>query len=167
MNYDPTYNEYDPFLSDTLGAGFVLAIFLIGLVLLLIGYVVTALIYFQASKTNGFKDVAYIAWIPIANMYSLLLLTAKGHDDTAVRAEAKKNAIIYFGLFIASFIPLLGILASIAVAIIGLYFTYRLLYRWCGETGKAILYIILTLVTGGLFFIIYGLMRMNRPFKAA
>lgn len=166
MNFDPTYNEYDPYLIDTLGAGFILAFLLVGLVLLVIAYLVTALIYFQASKTNGFSDVAYIAWIPIANVYSLLLLTAKGHDDLAVRAEAKKNTIIYFGLFFVSFIPLIGFFVSIALMIFMFYFMYRLLYRWSGETWKGILYLILTLISFGLAFMIYGLMRMNRPFKA-
>ncbi len=46
-----------------------------------------------------------------------------------------------------------------------IYYSYRLMYRWSGESGKAILYIILSIITGGLFFMIYGLMRMNRPFK--
>ncbi|WP_332651157.1 hypothetical protein [Lysinibacillus sp. 54212] len=167
MSYDSNYNEYDTFLTDTLGAGFILAVFFITLVLLVIAYVVTALIYFKASKTNGFSDVAYIAWIPIANIYSLFILTAKGHDDLAVRAEAKKNTLIYFGLFIVSLIPLIGLIASLALLVFTFYFVYRLLYRWSGETGKAILYLILSIISGGIAFIIYGLMRMNRPFKAA
>lgn len=44
------------------------------------------------------------------------------------------------------------------------YYTYRLLFRWTGESGKAVLYIILSIITCGLFYAIYGLMRMKRPF---
>lgn len=70
-------------------------------------------------------------------------------------------------MFIVSFIPFLGILASLGMVGFSIYFMYRLFYRWCGETGKAVLYTILTVITGGLFFAIYGLMRMNKPFVAA
>ncbi|MEK5231605.1 hypothetical protein MHB42_07480 [Lysinibacillus sp. FSL K6-0232] len=160
MNYDSYYyNDYDAFFG-----GLFLVIILVSLVLGLIAYVITALIYFMASKTNGFGDVAYIAWIPIINVYSLFLLTADGYDQETVRATAKRNILIYAGLLIISFIPFIGWIASIGAVGFTLYFTYRLFYRWSGETGKAVLYIILTLITGGLFFMIYGLMRMNRPF---
>lgn len=166
MNYDSYYDEYDALFNDPLAAGFLLLFLFIGLIVGLIAYIVTALIYFKASKTNGFSDVAYIAWIPLLNVYSLFLLTANGDEDTANRAIAKRNTLIYFGLFIISFIPFIGYIASLGMAGFILYYMYRLLYRWSGETGKAVLYIILTIVTCGLFFAIYGLMRMNRPFQA-
>lgn len=161
MNYDSSISDYDVIL----GGLFLIAI-LIGLVLAIISYVVTALIYFRASKTNGFSDVAYIAWIPLLNVYSLFLLTANRGDNTTDRAIAKRNTLIYFGLIVISFIPFIGFIASLGATCFGLYYTYHLLYRWSGETGKAVLYIILTIISCGLFFMIYGLMRMNRPFKA-
>ncbi|WP_409368999.1 hypothetical protein [Lysinibacillus sp. 38-6] len=160
MNYyDPYYSDYDAVFG-----GFMLLFFFVFLVLLIIGYVVNALIYFMASKTNGFDDVAYIAWIPIINIYSLFLLTAPGDDDATIRAAAKKITLIYAGLFIISFVPLVGFLASIVMFGYWIFYTYRLLYRWTGETGKAVLYIILSIITCGLFYVIYGLMRMRRPF---
>ena len=161
MNYDSSYSEYDAVFSGL----FIIAI-LVVLVLAIIGYLISALIYYKTSKTNGFSDAAYIAWIPLLNVYSLFLLTARGDNDTTVRAAAKKNTLIYFGLLIVSFIPVIGIIASIVATGFVLYYAYRLQYRWSGETGKAVLYVILTLITGGLFFAIYGLMRMNRPFRA-
>ncbi|KOS68963.1 membrane protein [Lysinibacillus contaminans] len=161
MNYDTSYSEYDAGLSILL----IIAI-LVVLVLAIIGYVISALIYYKTSKTNGFSDAAYIAWIPLLNVYSLFLLTASGDDDTTVRAAAKKNTLIYFGLIIVSFIPIIGIIGTLGGTGFVLYYAYRLQYRWSGETGKAVLYVILTIITGGLFFAIYGLMRMNRPFKA-
>jgi len=163
MSYDSYYyNDYD---AATFG-GFLLLIIIASLVLGLIAYVISALIYFMASKTNGFGDMAYIAWIPLINVYSLFLLTADGVDNETVRAAALKNTLIYAGLIIVSFIPFIGIIASLGAIGFSLYFTYRLFYRWTGETGKAVLYIILTLITGGIFYMIYGLLRMNRPFVA-
>lgn len=166
MNYDSYNSEFDTLLNDPLAAGFFLIIMLIGLVYGIISYIVTALIYFKTSKTNGFTDAAFIAWIPLLNVYSLFLLTANRNGHSAIRAIAKRNTLIYFGLFIVSFIPVIGFIGSLGAAGLGLYYTYRLLYRWSGETGKAILYVILTLITGGIFFAVYGLMRMNKPFKA-
>ncbi|OXS76178.1 hypothetical protein B1B04_04070 [Lysinibacillus sp. KCTC 33748] len=160
--YDSYY--YDDF--DAALGGIFIIIMLIGLVLSIVSYVISSLIYYKASKINGFSDLAYIAWIPIINVYSLFLLTAKGEDNATVRGAAKKNALIYVGLIIVSFIPLIGIIASLGLLGFTLYFTYRLFYRWTGETGKAILYIILSFITFGLFYYIYGLMKMNKPFVA-
>ena len=160
--YDSYY--YDDF-DAALGGIFVI-IMLIGLVLSIASYVISSLIYYKASKINGFSDLAYIAWIPVINVYSLFLLTAKGENNTTVRSAAKKNALIYDGLITVSFIPVIGIIASLGLLGFTLYFTYRLFYRWTGETGKAVLYIILSFITFGLFYYIYGLMKMNKPFVA-
>jgi len=166
MSYNSYNSEFDAIINDPIFAGLFLIIILGGLVFGLIAYLITALIYFKTSKTNGFSDVAYIAWIPLMNVYILFLLSANSDDDTTSRALAKRNILIYLGLFIVSFIPVIGIIASLVMAGIALYYSYRLMYRWSGETGKAVLYIILSIITGGLFFAIYGLMHMNQPFKA-
>jgi len=165
VNYDYNDSYYYSDLDAAMGGLFFIFI-LAGLAIGLIAYIISALIYFMTSKTNGFGDVAYIAWIPIINVYSLFLLTAGGDTRETIRATALKNTLIYAGLIIVSFIPFIGILTSLGAAGFTLYFTYRLFYRWCGETGKAVLYTILMVITGGLFFAIYGLMRMNRPFVA-
>ncbi|MGE7093321.1 hypothetical protein ACQKII_18080 [Lysinibacillus sp. NPDC048646] len=135
---------------------------------IIIDYIFISLIYFMTSKTNGFSDVAYIAWIPLINFYNLSLLTANGDDDSAGRAAAKKTTLIFMGLFIVTFslIPIICYLTFLITVGYVIYYSFRLLYRWSGDTGKAILYIILSIITGGLFFMIYGLIHMNRPFKA-
>ncbi|QPQ31560.1 hypothetical protein [Lysinibacillus sp. JNUCC 51] len=161
--YDSYY--YDDF-DAAFGGIFLITILLICLVLSIISYVIYSLIYYKASKINGFSDLAYIAWIPIINVYSFFLLTAKGEDNATVRGAAKKNVLIYVGLILVSFIPFLGIIASLGLIGFTLYYTYRLFYRWTGETGKAVLYIILSFITFGLFYYIYGLMKMNKPFVA-
>ncbi|MEG0450896.1 MAG: hypothetical protein RR595_13655 [Lysinibacillus sp.] len=161
MVIDSSYSEYDAMLG-----GILIVAILVMLVLAIIGYFISALIFYNASKTNGFKDLAYFAWIPIANIYSLFLLTAISDDAATTRATAKKNTLIYFGLFIVSLIPLIGLVASLVMAGFVIYYSYVLMYRWSGETGKAVLYVILSIVTAGLFFAIYGLMRMNKRFVA-
>ena len=70
-----SYSEYDALLGGLLAV----AVF-IGLVLVIISYSISALIYYKTSKTNGFGDIAYIAWIPLLNVYSLFLLTANSED---------------------------------------------------------------------------------------
>ncbi len=160
------YNSYYYNDTDAFFAGFFLIIMLIFLVMAIVGYIISSLIYYQASKANGFDDLAYVAWIPIINVYSLFLLTAKGDDDVTVRAEVKKNVLIYAGFLLVSFIPFIGLLASLGLGVYVLYFTYRLFYRWSGEPGRAVLYIILTFITFGLFYFIYGLIKMNKPFVA-
>ncbi|MGE7942327.1 hypothetical protein ACQKNB_09590 [Lysinibacillus xylanilyticus] len=160
------YDSYNSNDIDAALGGLFLIFMLICIVVGLVGYIISSLIYYNASKTNGFSDLAYIAWIPIINVYSLFLLTATGDDDATVRANAKKNVLIYAGLLLVSFIPFIGIIASFGLIGYALYFMYRLFYRWSGETGRAVLYIILTVITFGLFYCIYGLMRMNKPFVA-
>ncbi|MEB2299309.1 hypothetical protein LAV72_06685 [Lysinibacillus xylanilyticus] len=99
------YDSYNYDDIDMALSGLFLVIMLIGLVLSIVSYVISSLIYYKASKINGFGDLAYIAWIPIINVYSLFLLTAKGEDNATVRGAAKKNALIYVGLILVSFIP--------------------------------------------------------------
>lgn len=161
MSYDYYYSDYEAVFG-----GLLIVALLIGLVISVVYYVISALIYYTTSKTNGFSDLAYIAWIPLVNVYSLFLLAANGDDGVTIRASAKKNTLIYIGLFIVSFIPTIGLIASLVMAAYIMYYSYRLMLRWSGDSGKAVLYVILTLLTAGLFFMIYGLMRMNKPFKA-
>lgn len=161
LNYDSYYSDYDAVLG-----GFLIIALLVCIVMAIIYYLISALIYYTASKANGFSDLAYIAWIPLINVYSLFLLTADGDDDATILVNAKKNTLIYFGLFIVSFFPVIGFISSLVMAVFVIYYSYRLMYRWSGETGKAVLYVILSCITGGLFFAVYGLMHMKQPFKA-
>lgn len=162
--YDSSY--YNDF--DDLDLAF-LIIMLISIALIsIISYVINSLVYYQASKANGFSKQAYIAWIPLVGVYNFFLLTAKGDNDASVRAAAIKNFIIYAVLSIVSLIPylFLDIIGSVGFLGFMCYFTYRLFYRWAGGTGKAVLYTILSFITLGLFYAIYGLLKMNKPFVA-
>ena len=89
MNYDYNDSYYYSDLDAAMGGLFFIFI-LAALAIGLIAYIISALIYFMTSKTNGFGDVAYIAWIPIINVYSLFLLTAGGDTRETIRATALK-----------------------------------------------------------------------------
>ncbi|MFC7685755.1 hypothetical protein [Ureibacillus sp. GCM10028918] len=160
-----TYGTY-PSEYDVFYGGLFFAFVLFALALVVIGYVVTALIYYFTAKTNELGEIAFWAWIPLLNVY---LLFAFGSSKTTMEEIKKESLIfmfIYIGLAIVQIIPFIGILASIALIVLGIYYMYRLFYRWTGEPGMSILFIILTIVTGSLFFYIYGLIKMKKPFVA-
>ncbi|MEG0258314.1 MAG: hypothetical protein RR595_02525 [Lysinibacillus sp.] len=162
MSYDPYATSNN---EELLGGLLVVGIILL-LIVALISYVIGALIYFKTAKTNGYEDIAFLAWIPLVNFYLLFLFAATGSTEEEKRASAKKNIIIYIALFVVSFIPLIGLLFSLGMMVISVYMMYRLLYRWSGDKTRGILFTVCTIVTSGIFFLIYGLMRMNRPFRA-
>jgi len=158
------YNSYQSdYEAAFLGGLFITFLFII-IALGVVSYLISAFIYYYTSKTNGLGEIAFWSWIPLLNVYALFAL---GSTKTSIE-EIKKEALIflwiYIGLTVLSFIPFIGILASIAMVIIGVYFMYRLFYRWTGEAGTAILYVVLTFITGSIFYYIYGLMKMKKPF---
>lgn len=152
--------------SDLFSGAIVIAIIIISLIIGLIVYALGAFIFYKTAKTNGFDDAAYISWIPIINLYMLFLLSADGIDLIQRRANAKKWFWIYIGLLILSMIPIIGFIFAIVATIISLYAYYKLFYRWNAEKNKSILFTVANIITGGIFFIVYGFMCMNQPFKA-
>lgn len=140
--------------------------FFVLLILAVIAYVITALIYFYTAKTNGPEDLAFLAWIPLVNAYLLFAFGSKKTTPEEVKKDALTWMIIYAVLFVVSFIPFIGWLASLAMMVIFIYYSYRLFYRWTGESGKALLFVILTIVTFSIFFYVYGLIKMKQEFVA-
>lgn len=162
-NYNyPASNE-----MDFLFGGFLIVFVIVALILGVIGYIASAFIYYNTAKTNNLSDIAIISWIPVVNMYVLFALGSKKDSIEEIKKDALTFSLIYIALIILSAIPFLGILLSIAAIIIGVYFSYRLYYRWCGDTGKSVLFVLLTFITSGIFFFIYGLIKMKQPFVAA
>ncbi|RUL49820.1 MULTISPECIES: hypothetical protein [Lysinibacillus] len=161
MYYETYPNEMDLFFG-----GLFVVVIIVGLILALVGYILTAIIYYNSAKVNGLGDIAFWSWIPVLNVYALFALGSSKTSIEGIKKDALMFTLIYFGLLVVSFIPFIGILTSIAMAIIAIYFMYRLFYRWTGDSGKAILFIVLTLITGSIFFYIYGLIMMKKPFVA-
>ncbi|KGR76530.1 hypothetical protein [Ureibacillus sinduriensis] len=161
MTYSTYSSDYDAFYG-----GLFFVFLIITLALVVLGYVVNALIYYYTAKTNGLGEVSFWAWIPLVNVYLLFAFGSSKTTMQEIKKESLMFLLIYIGLAIVSIIPLIGILASIAMIVLGLYYMYRLFYRWTGETGMSILFIILTIITGSLFYYIYGLIKMKKPFVA-
>nr|WP_106783656.1 hypothetical protein [Lysinibacillus timonensis] len=143
-------------------AGFILVFLVFGV----IAYILLAIILSNTSKTNGFYEVAGLSWIPFVNIFVMFALGSKKPTMLEVKSEALKYTLIFFGLIILSLIPILGILASLASFVLMAYYYFRLFFRWTGDQGKAILFVVLTFITGGIFFYIFGLMSMNKQFVA-
>lgn len=159
-----TYNGYQSEYDAALFGGFLLTVILITLAIAVVGYLITAFIYYYTTKTNGLGEIAFWSWIPLLNVYALFALGSTKTSIDEIKKDALKFLLIYIGLTIISIIPFVGILSSIAMVVIGVYFMYRLFYRWTGESGTAIIFVVLTFITGSIFYYIYGLIKMKKPF---
>lgn len=160
-SYSTYPSEYDAMLG-----GFLVIFVIAAIIFAVLAYVVTALIYYFASKTNGLGDIAFWAWIPIIHIYLLFALCSKKESLDEIKKDALKWTLIYIGLLVVSMIPVIGFIASLAAVVIAIYYMYLLFYRWTGEQGMSILFVFLSLITGSLFFYIYGLIKMKKPFVA-
>lgn len=154
-------------VDDVYILGLIGGFFLLFIILAIICYVINALVFFNTAKANGPEELAFLAWIPIINYYLLFAFGSKKTTPEEVKKDALIWAIIYVVLLILSAVPLIGVLTSIAVLVISVYYFYRLFYRWTGETTKAVLFVILTFITGSIFYYIYGLIKMKQKFVAA
>lgn len=154
------------FFDFALIMGYILGFLVFILIVAIIAYILSAIIYSTTLKTNGFHEIAWLSWIPIVNIYVVFAIGSKKATIPEIKSDALKFTLIYFGLAILSIIPLLGFLTAIALAVLMIYFSYRLYYRWTGEQGKAILFVILTYITCGIFFYVYGLIKMKDRFIA-
>ncbi|SOC34932.1 hypothetical protein [Ureibacillus acetophenoni] len=158
-------NEY-AYLDMAALMAFVLGFIVFFLIFALIAYILSAIIFSNTANTNGFNEIAVFSWIPIINIYVLFALISKKTTIPEIKSDALKYTLIYFGLAIVSAIPVLGFLAAIALMVLVIYSFYRLFYRWTGDQTKAILFVILMYITGGIFFYVYGLMKMKDRFMA-
>lgn len=163
------YNSYDTYgygsEMDALFGGLFFVIIIAAIIFGIIGYIIFALILYKTAKTNGYDSIAVIGWIPIVQIYVLYALGAKKESVEEAKSEALKMCLITLGLVIVSLIPFIGILASIGIVIISAYYYYRLFFRWTADNATSIIFVVLTFITSSIFFYIYGLIKMNKPFQ--
>ena len=159
-------SSYDSYQADMFLGGLLVTFGIFFILFAILAYILTAIIYYKTAKTNGLEDIAFWSWIPLLNVYVLFALGSTKTTLEKIKKEAIKFMIIYIVLAIVSIIPIIGFLASIAMMIIAIYYMYRLFYRWTADSGKSIIFVVLTFITGGLFFMIYGLIMMKKPFLA-
>lgn len=151
--------------ADILFGGLFLGIIFAAIIFGIIGYVVYAIILYKTAKTNGFDSIAIIGWIPFIQIYVLFALGSKKDSIEEAKSEALKMTLITLGLIIVTLIPFIGFLGSIGMIILTAYYYYRLFFRWSGDSGTSIIFVVLTYITGSIFFYIYGLIKMNKPFQ--
>ena len=154
------------YLDYAIIMSYILGFIVFFLIIALIAYILSAIIYSNTAKTNGFQEIAVISWIPIINIYVLFALGSKKTTIEEVKSDALIYTLIYFGLGIVAAIPFIGLIAGIAMVILSAFYFYRLYYRWTGDQAKAILFVVLMYLTGGIFFYVYGLMKMKDRFMA-
>lgn len=144
-----------------------LAMFGIALVLFtIVLYVLGALVYYNTAKTNGLGDIAFLSWIPFAQTYVFFALGSTKKEASEIKKDALIWLLVYFGILVISFLPFLGFISSMAAFGFMIYFSYRIFYRWIGDSGKAVLFTIISIITLFIFFYIYGLIKMKQPFVA-
>lgn len=150
--------------SDALIGGIFAGLLIFILIIGIISYILFALIYYNTAKTNGLESIAYLSWIPIVQTYVLFALGSKKTTYEEIKKDATKWLVIYIVLCFLSLIPIVNFLTGLAVLVITFYYMYRLFYRWSGESGMSVAFVILTFITSNLFFLIYGLIKMKQPF---
>ena len=153
--------------ADLLFGGLFFAIIIAAIIFGIICYIIYAVVLYKTAKTNGYESIAIIAWIPIVQIYVLYALGSKKESIDEAKSEALKMCLIMLGLIIVSMIPFIGILGNLGILALSLYYNYRLFFRWTADNGTSIIFVVLSLITGSIFFYIYGLIKMNKPFQAS
>ncbi|HWO95992.1 MAG TPA: hypothetical protein VNM45_06615 [Bacillus sp. (in: firmicutes)] len=138
-------------LIATLGV-FSLFIVIIGLII----YVLSSYSVMKLAQNAGIEN-GWFAFIPILNIYLYgELISAKLGGNGGV-----KLLIAYAVGIILNLIPIINIVASIALFVFGICITYWLFQRF---TDKAVLYTVLSFLTGGIAYAIcLYMIRKNSP----
>lgn len=124
--------------------------FIIGFVIIftlfyIVSYVFRGFGLYNLAKNNGYEDIAYLSFIPIANIYVLgeLIEGSIGEKNDHIEAYAG------LGLFTANFIS--GGIMSLFYSVYYLYMNHKLFYR----LGKnAWVHTVINIVTLGFWFYI-------------
>lgn len=150
-----TYENMD----DQTAYAFVAALGIFSLFFVIVGliiYVVSSYSIMKLAKNAGIEN-GWFAFIPILNMYLYgELVSSKLGGNGGV-----KLLIAYAAAIILNLIPIINIIASIALFVFSICITYWLFQRF---TEKAVLYTVLSFLTGGIAYAIcLYLIRENDP----
>jgi len=134
-----------------LGAIFSVIFFLVGLAF----YIFLSLALYKLAQRRGI-EMAWLAWIPVAQMYIIGLMVKKVNVSTF---EIPKLEIVLpaamLGTLILSLIPVLGALISLAFFALILITLYNLYNQYVPE--KAMTYTLLSILGVTIPFLLYGL----------
>ena len=140
----------------------IIAIFLIlGLVALLIGlicYIVVSYSYMVMANNSGIEN-SWLAWIPLANIWIVGELVSERLKN--------KGGLIYLLVTIANivislFLPIIGVLSSIAFFIFTIYIYYLVFKKF---SNNPILHTIFSFIIPLYVVIVLFVIRNNKPAK--
>lgn len=139
-----------------LGVVFVTALIIWGIA----AYLLSAFALYTMAKNDGRED-GFLAFIPIINCKVQGDLIAKKLPDFMNPEAGWKLFGVYVGIFILSFVPVIGVLTSFLSIGLGIYVMYAILERYA---DNAVLFTVIHVVTAGLFFPLHlFLVRKNTP----
>ena len=141
------------------------------LAFILVIYIVGSLALYKMAAKFYYPNL-WLAWIPIANTYLLFVLPVKKFKVLLFNKELERTHAfwIYIGTcvggFILSFIPLINILAVIAIImeiVIFLYPMYHDLYELFVDESTATTYAILSLLIPGAALVFLLIVSGKKP----
>ena len=154
------------YLTDSTTAGAVLAVFaafaLLFIVIGIIFYLFFSIGLYKLAKNDG-DDIAWMAFIPVAQYYTMGNLI-KGNFTIFGGRINRIEIILPVAMFVGgalSAIPFLGLLVAIALLVLYISAVYHLFKKYKGE--KATMFTVLSVIFSFLYpFFIFG-MRNSMP----
>lgn len=112
----------------------------------IIFYVFMALGLYNMAKNRNI-EYAWLAWIPVANLYILGLLSGNFNAIDPIKVEIKPELYLPIGVVIVgslNFIPILSSLLGIVLAILYFVTLYRVFRQYDEE--HSVIYLILSII---------------------
>lgn len=141
-------------------AGAAILMTILGVLLGIAVYVLTALGLYTIAKNRGMEN-PWLAWIPIAQLYIIGDIVKELKFGTAFTIP-KMELVLPLGnlaMLILGGIPVLGWLVRIAFAVVAVYSLYIMFKKYVPE--QAVLYTVLSCI--GLFAIFIFIIRKKTP----
>lgn len=136
-------------MEDLIGVGivgFILAFFAVFVVLFIVGivlYILQAIGLFAIAKKEGRQDVAFLAWIPIANSFLMALLVEDDvHPDIRGKFTLIYGIAFVVSILLSSFIPFVGF-----IPLILMLYAFYIIVKW--YSPNPILHIVIAAITLG------------------
>lgn len=121
-------------------AGFFLVFLIVGLLL----YVLNGIGFYKIAKNEGRGDIAWLAWIPIANVFLLPVLV-----ENDVHEQVRGKFVLIFTItFVASFI--LGMFFSPFSFMTSIVYLYGFYFLAAKYSNNAVVHLVISIVTLGI-----------------
>jgi hypothetical protein len=121
-----------------------IAFFVILFLIAVIMYIFQAIGLFKIAKREGREDLAWLAWIPIANAFLMMVLL-----ERAVHEGIRGHLTLVYGISLAASIVVSGFVPFVSILPLGL-FLYAFYFLAKRYSPNPILHLVIGIVTGGL-----------------